>query len=252
MFLLTYGAEHVPKRLSVRGGGDALHREPVVGALVDTDAGWVVLDTGFGRRFLDAPDAVGAVYDGPPPEALAGDPLATALAAHDLAVGDLALAAVSHLHVDHAGGIPLLAAAGVEVAVQRAELEFALGASAAQGYHRPDYTAPGIRWRLLEGDADLAPGIRALATPGHSPGHMSYLVELPRTGTWILAMDAADLAENLFDGSPGSAARPADVPGATGSLALLRALADARGARLVPGHDPWVWRAVGHPPGGHR
>ena len=30
--------------------------------------------------------------------------------------------------------------------------------------------------------------------PGHTPGHMSYRVDLPESGTWLLAVDAADLA----------------------------------------------------------
>ncbi len=41
------------------------------------------------------------------------DPLGTALAEVGLAVGDLRLAVVSHLHGDHAGGIGTLARAGV-------------------------------------------------------------------------------------------------------------------------------------------
>jgi N-acyl homoserine lactone hydrolase len=254
MFLLTYGAAHVPTRLSVRGGGDAVRREPVVGALVETPAGWVLLDTGLGRGFLDDPGAVRAVYSGPPPEAPAGDPLPAALAAcgAGVGVGDLALAAVSHLHADHSGGIPLLAAAGVEVAVQRAELRHAAGAGHDSGYHPPDYCIPGIRWRPLDGDAPLAPGVRAIVTPGHTPGHMSFAVTLPATGTWLLAMDAADLAWNVFAGVAGTPGRRGDDAAMEASLARLRDIAEAEDARLVPGHDPWVWRAVRHPPGGHR
>ncbi|MBZ0286691.1 MAG: MBL fold metallo-hydrolase, partial [Anaerolineae bacterium] len=31
--------------------------------------------------------------------------------------------------------------------------------------------------RLLDGDADLAPGVRGVVTRGHTPGHMSVLLE---------------------------------------------------------------------------
>jgi glyoxylase-like metal-dependent hydrolase (beta-lactamase superfamily II) len=33
------------------------------------------------------------------------------------------------------------------------------------------------RFERIDGDLELVPGIRALATPGHTPGHTSYLVE---------------------------------------------------------------------------
>jgi N-acyl homoserine lactone hydrolase len=82
---------------------------------------------------------------------------------------------------------------------------------------------------------------------------MSYRVDLPQTGTWIFTVDAADLGENLFDGTPiGSTADPADEPRVLPSLHRLLELAQDLDARIVPGHDPHFWRAVGHPPGGHR
>jgi hypothetical protein len=41
---------------------------------------------------------------------------------------------------------------------------------------------------------------------------MSYRVDLPETGSWLLTMDAADLGENLNDRvPPGPTADPADA-----------------------------------------
>jgi N-acyl homoserine lactone hydrolase len=40
MYLLQYGAEYVPKWMSVAGAGTAPNWEPVVGILVETDIGW--------------------------------------------------------------------------------------------------------------------------------------------------------------------------------------------------------------------
>jgi hypothetical protein len=39
--------------------------------------------------------------------------------------------------------------------------------------------------------------IRAISTPGHTAGHMSLWVELPKGSSVILCGDAADLSENL-------------------------------------------------------
>ena len=140
------------------------------------------------------------------------DPLPAALATVGLVVSDLSLAVISHLHLDHSGGIPLLAEAGVPVALQRAELDFAHSGRAVfvDGFRVQDWSDPRTRWELVDGDAERAPGVSVLATPRHNPGHSSLWVELPQTGTWIFAADAADLGQNLLDRVPcGYCPRPA-------------------------------------------
>ena len=42
-------------------------------------------------------------------------------------------------------------------------------------------TCRAYRWRLLDGDTELAPGVTVLRTDGHTPGHQSLMVELPET-----------------------------------------------------------------------
>ena len=262
MFMLEFGAECTPKSISVKGASDVLGWVPVIGIVVETEIGWVALETGFSRQALDDHDACYAIY-GPeagaraeyrPPRGLEGEPFATGLASVGLQVSDIALAAVSHLHVDHSGGLPLLAAEGVPVMIQRREHDFGMDvADLGTAYYRPDYADRGIEWRLLDGDEPIAPGIQAISTPGHTPGHMSYRVDLPDTGPWIFTIDAADLGQNLFDRIPiGSAADPADEPEALPSLIRLLDLAEELDARVVPGHDPHFWRAARHPLGGHR
>ena len=186
---------------------------------------------------------------------LAGEPLEAALAEHGLGVADIVLASVSHLHVDHSGGLPLLAAAGVPVVIHRRELAFLERADPgpALGYYPPDYAAIDIEWRVIDGDAELAPGITLLESPGHTPGHFSYRIELAETGTWIFLVDAADLGQNVLDeAAPGFCADPADHDRADESLRRLIEMGEELDARLVPGHDPLIWRAVRHPRGGHR
>ena len=280
MFLLQYGAERVPRSLSLRGGTPDLGWEPLYGVLVETAEGWVLFDTGMAREALDAdetqasyraaavdagadPDEVTWSLHPTPPDpvrwnwGLDGDPLVEALARVDLTVGDLSLAVISHLHLDHSGGIPLLAEAGVPVAIHRAELEFARSGRAVfeEGFRAPDWSDPRTRWEPLDGDGQVAPGVTVLATPGHTPGHVSLRVELPETGTWIFAGDAADLGQNLIDRVPcgycaGGTAE--DEAAASSSLERLLVEATAADARLVPGHDQLVLNAVRHPRGGHR
>ena len=280
MFLLQYGAERVPRSLSLRNGSSDLGWEPLYGVLVGTDDGWVLFDTGMCRDALDAdetedsyraaatgagadPDHVTWALHPTPPDpsrstwGLDGDPLIGALATVGLAVTDLSLAVISHLHLDHSGGIPLLAEAGVPVAIHRAELEFVRSGRALfeEGFRASDWSDPRTRWEVLDGDTDVAPGITVLATPGHTPGHVSLRVELPETGTWIFAADAADLGQNLLDRVPcGYCAGGSveDEGAASSSLERLLSEAADADARLIPGHDQLVLNAVRHPGAGHR
>ena len=115
--------------------------------------------------------------------------------------------AVSHLHLDHAGGLKRLFAGRVPVHAQRRELEYGLSgdpAVEANDIFRVDFDDPRIDWRLAAGDAQIAPGVTAISTPGHTPGHQSFMVELDPSaggGGFVFAFDAADLTENI-DGSP--------------------------------------------------
>ncbi|MFV0428101.1 MAG: N-acyl homoserine lactonase family protein [Arachnia sp.] len=277
LLFLQYGAERVSKNLSLAGGPHHLYWEPLMGALVETSAGWVLLDTGMSRAAHEDADntsayragCVGApnerepwhLYPAPPDNAFnwgkEGDPLATALAEVGLQPADISLAAVSHLHVDHSGGIPTLVRAGVPVAIQRQELAFVHSGAVgtAEGFFDRDWSEPGTQWYELDGDAELAPGVRALFTPGHTPGHQSFVVDLPDSGTWILSADAADLAQNYLDRVPcGSCAggQAQDARDADASFARLLEVGRRTDARLIPGHDQLVFNAVRHPRGGHR
>jgi len=81
-----------------------------------------------------------------------------------------------------------------KVWIQQAEWDYAHGASPDALAYRPadlpPLTAGELEVCLIDGDAEPWPGVQLLSTPGHCPGHMSMLVELP--DGWIaLAADAA-------------------------------------------------------------
>jgi N-acyl homoserine lactone hydrolase len=97
--------------------------------------------------------------------------VADALAEHDLAVGDIQAVVNSHLHFDHCGQNAVFKHA--PFFVQRAELERARRDQKALSDW---FDFAGARFELLDGDAEIAEGVRALATPGHTVGHQSILV----------------------------------------------------------------------------
>lgn len=241
---LVLGWERSPRWISLEGGGDEVLRLPVPAALVRTAGRWFLLETGLPPAF-EEPSVAAAIYDDPV-ELRRGpdgeDPVAAALAGVGLGIGDVGAVAVSHLHVDHAGGLDAFRH-GPPVFVQRRELSFALGvAGPEQAYWRPSYDRPGLRWRKLAGDTRLGPGLYALATPGHTPGHMSYVVRRRDAPPVVLAVDAIDLREGVERDTPiGFSADPADAALRRRSHDRLTALAAREAAVLVPGHDPEVW-----------
>jgi glyoxylase-like metal-dependent hydrolase (beta-lactamase superfamily II) len=246
LIALTIAHEYTPRWLSLEGGGDERLRLPIIAVLAHSDAGWALLDTGISPA-LREPALGEAIYRGRGPDIPGvGHPLVAAMDAAGVAVGDIAIAAVSHLHVDHSGGLPLLAG-GPPVVVQARELAFARSPAApGAAYLVEDYADPEIAWRIIDGDDAIAPGIDAVFTPGHTPGHMSYRVRMRDGATWLFAMDAIDLQEGIESDTPiGYSADPADAPLRRASHDLLVALAAAEGARLVPGHCPVTWPPVG-------
>jgi N-acyl homoserine lactone hydrolase len=249
---LIVGWERLPRSFSIHGdsSGETLI-EPVPVVLLDTDDGWTLLDTGINtalirdralyQRLHGRNHAIVPIL----PE-LDGEPLQHALAAHGVALSDIRRIYLSHLHNDHAGGLRLFDRS-IPVWVQRRELEYGLAGHPfpeQHGMFRIDYDDPDIDWRLIDGDTELAPGIRAVLTPGHTPGHQSFVIDLPDGGGYVLAFDAGDLTENFeaelaVGGFVHCRAEDTIAP-----IRRLNTIAAERSYRLVPGHDPGVWPAL--------
>jgi N-acyl homoserine lactone hydrolase len=146
--------------------------------------------------------------------------LVDALSKIGLKPDDIVAVVVSHLHFDHCGQ---LGAVSIPVYVQRTEYE----ASKEDGYTVPEWAeVPEDRLRLVNGDQEIASGIRLLSTPGHTPGHQSVLVETTN-GRVLLAAQCAFRAGEILDKGPSAANLHdetwADV--ARASLERLRQLA---------------------------
>jgi N-acyl homoserine lactone hydrolase len=251
--LLTLGWEDLPKSVSVHGAPpEERLREPVPGILLQCDGGWLLLDTGFNpalirdralrRRFHGDP-GFQPILPGP------GEPLEEALDAAGIAMDDIVSVAVSHLHNDHAGGLRHFAGR-IPVHAQQAELDFGLSDHPVPERHaiyRVDFDDPAIEWDLAQGDTEIAPGVTAVLTAGHTPGHQSFVVDLDESvggGGFVFAFDAADLTENIEQELP-IGGRVGVPPEATiEPIRRLKRLAAERNYQLVPGHDPVVWPAL--------
>lgn len=249
--LFTLGWIDLPRAISVHGDRSGQHlREPVPGVLLECDGGWFLLDTGINpalvrdaalfRRFHGQDGTIKTILPG------TGDPLEDALDRIGLHFDDIVGVALSHLHYDHAGGIRHFAGR-VPIHLQRAELDFGLSDHPVPEHHgmfRVDYDDPRIDWRLATGDAELAPGVEAILTAGHTPGHQSFVVSLDDRvggGGFIFAFDAADLTENIEHELAIGDFINCDAADTLEPIRRLKAIAAERGYRLIPGHDPRAW-----------
>jgi N-acyl homoserine lactone hydrolase len=255
---LTYGWEHLPKTISVHGADPSIRlREPVPGVLLELDGGWLLLDVGFNDtvvRDTAWQQARGPEYVTELPADAPGDNVEAAFARVGIDPADVVAVAVSHFHYDHAGGLHHFAGR-VPVYAQRAELAYVRRAPeadlASHAYVRGDFDDPDIDWHAIDGDAEIVPGVTALLTAGHTPGHQSFLVDVGERHRaevgepgFVFAFDAADLQENLDDELAVGTTVDGDPAATVESIRRLKAVAAERGYRVVPGHDPDAWPAL--------
>ena len=230
---------------------------PFPGYLIQTDDGRnVLIDTGWPRSLIGAYDAPVS----PITEPLSGDAatdgtIAVArgtriteedsverrLAALGLAPRDIDSVICTHFDLDHAGNHDLFPHA--EIVVQREHAAIARAHPRFLLFGAP-WAAPTLRYRLVDGDMTLLPGIELIETSGHVPGHQSVLVRLPQTGPVLLAIDAIASRAHL---DPRTPLRVFDMDEAQTRATTRRLIARAEqeGVQLIVfGHDAEQWRTL--------
>ncbi|RYF44013.1 MAG: N-acyl homoserine lactonase family protein [Cytophagaceae bacterium] len=207
-------------------------RLPIPGYLIKTDDDQnVLVDTGCRAMqdgFLQADES---------------QTIVSQLANLGLQPSDIDLVILSHFDADHCGNLD--AFPGAEIVVQRTALAFARSSEEPRFVStREIWDAPHVRYREVSGDKQLLPGIELVETGGHVPGHQSVLVDLPETGTILLAIDAMPhkhSANPLANRGP----QDLDPEAAKTSVRKLNALIDEKNVRLIIyGHDPEAWQEV--------
>jgi glyoxylase-like metal-dependent hydrolase (beta-lactamase superfamily II) len=213
---------------------------PILAYAIDAPGGVFVIDTGLSPRWAETSEVHLGPDDSPSPGTpyspeLDGPPLVDQLANLGIRPDRLVC---THLHEDHAGGA---AALGLTLEASAAELaRLADDGAAADGYPVDDLRR--VPTRALELDPsrplgpfpaslELAQGVIAVDTSGHTPGSISVLACIGPA--WALV--CGDAPYPRMD-QPGS-------PAFEGALRLRRALDDHRGLRLFPAHDTVVLRS---------
>ena len=199
-------------------------RGVVMGYVVRHPDGVLLFDTGFG--FGDA--ELDEMY------APVGRPILEILREAGVEKDEITEVVNCHLHADHAGQNG--AFSGVRIHVQSAEWEVA---------HTTDHTvlewieAPGATYLLIDGDHEITPAIRVIATPGHTSGHQSLAVDTD-AGTVVLAGQAC-YTVGEWEGDPDALEGRSEAPDTETYDASIERLRSLEPVRVYFAHDRAVW-----------
>ncbi len=154
--------------------------------VVEHEIGPILIDTGAGNKENEKFYEIYGVEN-------RGDPGPTWLEDGLRQVGvmpdDVVMVLNSHLHFDHAGGNTLRAPDGsvqpafrnARYVVQAREYDWATHTNErTAGSYFPHNFVPlheAGKFDLIEGEREIVAGIRAVPTPGHTPGHHGLLLE---------------------------------------------------------------------------
>jgi N-acyl homoserine lactone hydrolase len=206
---------------------------PVPAYLIETGSERILVDTGL------HPAAVAdghAYYDGARAMDIFGLEQERSIA-DQVDLASLTVVVLTHLHFDHAAGLPLVPES-VPVVVQRIEWEAGQDSDGIEAnFFLPrDYAVEEREVVLVDGDHDLLGdgSIELLYTPGHTPGHQSV-----RAGDVVIGGDVTHYASGFDDHRFPAFGHDRDEQGR--SADRLRELRDA-GLTVLPGHDPDVLR----------
>lgn len=180
-----------------------------------------------------------------------------AVAAVGVDPDDVGAVVQTHLHWDHALGLELNLFPNARVYVQRREITYAVSPYPVHKglydprvirklvpTHAPEY--PNIT--VIDGDRQLADGVRILLTPGHTPGTQALLVDTGAV-TYAIASDNVPF-ESSWRGRYEADWTPSGIHVSLRdcyeSMARLADLADV----VLPSHDACVfdWGRLPPPP----
>ncbi len=245
LYLLSAGVLEADKGvLTYRVDMGKKIRIPVMMALVRTDDGNILFDTGMNPPALK--DALNTWGDA----AATGifkfsleDDVRNRLKELDLKTDDIKYVVNSHFHWDHTGGNQFFTKS--KFLVQKAEYRFA--------YHPDNFVASRhlylknhfdypLDYELIEGDMELVPGVSLVTAYGHTPGLQAMIVSLPESGTVVLTSDSIYSRENIEKDIP--AGNCWDPVQAMESMHRLIHIAKREKGRLIMGHDPDAWETL--------
>jgi N-acyl homoserine lactone hydrolase len=209
----------------------------ICGYLIRTDRDELVLvDGGFPRKYTQdhaSASTEDRLYEFG--EVLSCGPqntVAAQLQTCGCAPEDITLLIQTHTHIDHVGALNDAHQAPMLIAAAERALPKPLYWGGVQPLEWPDRN-----YIHLDEDALIGPSFRVMLVPGHAPGQLAMLIDLPRTGAVLLTSDAISRPAEIDEKFAGSM----DEAAALASANRLMAAAAAQDAFIIYGHDPAQW-----------
>lgn len=151
---------------------------------------------------------------------------------------------LSHLHLDHAGAVG--AFPNAIYVVHKKEFAWAFSHECPQkdAYIMQDIDKD-VNWLQLENEFGIPyylfndGVIEIYHTPGHTPGHLSVMVNLQNSKQILLTSDSCYTQENLNYNIPPGLVWDSDC--SIKVMNWIRKLQDEKGVEIIPGHDPVAW-----------
>jgi N-acyl homoserine lactone hydrolase len=164
--------------------------------LIKRADGWTIWDAGMEDSLAALPDGRIIAHD---IRGIAKRTIAGQLEEIGVAPKDVGTILLSHAHFDHVGNVRLFPQA--RWVAQKAERDAMFGQNPDRFGFLPHLyeTLRSNPTEVVEGDHDVFGdgSVRLISTPGHTPGHSSLLVRLPKTGPVILSGDVAHFEESF-------------------------------------------------------
>ncbi len=229
-----------------RGPGGEI-RFPIYSILIEHAEGRFLVDTGYDREH------VMKVLPFEKPMQTPEQTVPGALKLLGLEPADVGLVVNSHFHFDHVGGnkyFPHAKKICHKDEIQEAATpqpfevlgysDLSFSAEAAEARGKSDQllagtTAENSAFEGVEGEIDLAKGVKLIFTPGHAIGHYSLLVEFGTRRPILFTIDAAYTQQSLE--TLCQASFHIDAVKGVESMRRLKALAQEHDAELMFSHD---------------
>ena len=209
----------------------------ICGYLIRTERDELVLvDGGFPRKYTedharasveDRLYEFGEVLSCGPDNTVAGQ-----LARCGCTLDDITLLIQTHTHIDHVGALDDARHAPMLIAAAERALPKPLYWGGVQPLNWPDRN-----YVCIDDDVEIGPSFRIMLVPGHAPGQLAMMLQLPQTRAVLLTSDAISRPAEIEEKFAGSM----DEAAAIASADRLMEAAAAEDAFIIYGHDRAQW-----------